>query len=143
MKKLSREFKIDVAWGVVGGAVTAVVCAVLLNCSPKPVTTPNDADATAPNYVEAGTQVASGVCTLLEGVTQNQTVISICATVEEVAAVVAYISTFLRHGEAIDAGTCTVLSGSKLCATKQEVGQGISLLIVERQMQLMRDSGAK
>jgi hypothetical protein len=143
MKKLSRDFKIDVAVGILGGAVTAAVCAALLNCSPKPVATPNDADATAPNYVEAGTQIANGVCTLLEGVTQNQTVITICATVEEVAAVVAFISTFLRHGEAVDAGVCTVLPASNLCATKQEIGQGITLLVNKRQLQLLRDSGAK
>ena len=35
MIKLSRDFKIDLLWGLVGGIVTTVVCAMLLNCGPS------------------------------------------------------------------------------------------------------------
>lgn len=102
----------------------------------KPVANP-------PVLVEAGVGIVDNTCTLLEGFTQNQTVITICAYVEEVATIATFIVNFLRHGatQAADAGTCTPLPGTGVCATKSELGQAIQLIVQKRKVRLMLDAG--
>lgn len=103
-----------------------------------------DADASGPTVVqvlEAGAPVVNDVCSLLEGVDDSGVVRTICATVEEIGQVVSFILT-LRT--ASDAGppaetACTVLPGTKLCATKQEIAKGVLWLSQQRAARLTRD----
>lgn len=103
----------------------------------------SQARAPTPGEVEAGAAGAQGLCTLLEGVTQNQTVISICATVEEIALIAAFVATLVRHGELADAGACTPLPGTIVCATKAELGQAIPLVLAKRRALFVSDAGAR
>jgi len=113
------------------GAVLAVV--MLQGCTPSQV-------PDAGPIVEAGAGVANGVCSILEGVTDNQTVISVCATVEEVATIAAWILTFVR-ADTTDAGACTSLT-TNVCATRAEIGRGIQLVLAKRRAILFVDAGA-
>lgn len=143
----------DLIVGLVGGTITTLFCMFMMHCTPAPVGPTQDADASAieggtdnpgiVNAIDAGTEIANGACTFLEGITQNQTVISICASVEEVAALVGFVSSFLRHGQLVDAGACTAVPNTNLCATRAEIGQGISFLVAKRQAMFMLDGGAR
>lgn len=106
---------------------------VVVDC--KPVSNP------AP-LVEAGEGIVDNTCTLLTGLTQNQTVISICATVEEVATIAAYVGSFLRHGDFVDAGACTPLAHTGVCATRSELGQAIQLVTAKRRARYLIDASA-
>ena len=146
MITLKRTFKIDLLWGLFAGIMAVLFCTFLMHCTPVPVNPTHDADASAtqsPDYVEAGVQVATGACTFLQGITQNQTVISICATIEEVAQIATFIGSFLRHGEIVDAGSCTVLPNSRVCATPAELGKAISFVVTKRQSLFMLDGGTR
>ena len=133
----------------VASAVLAVIFAVVplgivLSASDcRPSATPLDADAAG--LVEASAVVASDVCTLLEGVTSSSTLESVCATVEELGQIVAFVLT-LRGLARADAGStipCQVLPGSSVCATKREIGQGVEFVFHARAARLARDGGRK
>ncbi len=91
-------------------------------------------------YVEAGTPVAKNVCSLLEGWTENQTIISICADVEEVLLIASTLIPLLS-AEAADAGVCTMLPGTTACATKRQIGRGIQIVLLKRRARLLLDAG--
>jgi hypothetical protein len=93
-------------------------------------------------YVEAGAPVVKDLCTLLEGWTENQTVISICATVEEVLTIASTLVPPLS-AEAADAGVCTPLPGTTACAMKRQIGRGIQMVLLQRRARLLRDAGAE
>lgn len=106
-----------------------------------------DADASQPTVVqvvEAGTGVADGVCSLLEGVDDSGVLRTICATVEEVGQVIAFILTLRTSTDAgaprADA-TCTpVTTGSSyVCATSAELAKGILWLSQQRAARFTRD----
>jgi len=82
--------------------------------------------------VEAAVEVVDGTCTLLEGLTKNQTVLTICATVEELATVAAFVASFLRPASVVEAepSACTVVANT--CATRAELGPAIELILRKR-----------
>ncbi len=141
--KLSRTMKIDLIWALFGGLITAVITLYCLpSCKPSP--------SSPIVEVEAGPPIAPlGPCSLLQGVTQNQTVIAVCVTVEEVANLVSTI-TRLRaadggHPALSDVAlTCFPLAGQPklFCATPLEIGTGLQEVVKVRGARLMREGGA-
>lgn len=117
----------------------ALVLLVLVSCHGA------GSPADAGNTVEAGAQVATGVCSLIEGGETAGVVRSICATVEEVAQIIAFILTLrtATDGGALASGSCTVLPGSTFCATRAETGQAITYIVRVRSARLMLDGGAR
>ncbi len=118
------------------------VFALALSCKPAggPVT-----DADSGPVIEAGVKIANDVCSLIEGVDTSGVVRTICATVEEVASIVAFILT-LRT--ATDAGAraslvCQTLPGSTLCATSDERAKAVLFVVHARERRLQLDGGAK
>ena len=101
------------------------------------------AESPIPVITDAGTAIVDNSCTLLEGITQNQTIISVCATIEEIATIASYVANFLHKGATADAGTCTSLGKTGVCATKAEIGQGIQLILEKRRIKLLLDAGAQ
>jgi hypothetical protein len=97
--------------------------------------------------VEAGVPAISGVCTLLEGITDNQTVITICADAQELFTIGGIISSLLPKTEQVEAGIvvpCTMLiinSGVSICATKQQLGQAIPVVLAKRRAKFLLDGG--
>jgi hypothetical protein len=82
-----------------------------------------------------------GLCTRLEGVTDNQTIIAICATVEEIAYVVSVLGPIL--GRETDAGACTQIPSTKVCATPLQMGRGIQAVLEKRRGLLLLDAGTR
>ncbi len=135
--KLARNLRGDLLWAALAGSL-AVMCAR----TQPPTGTPDAAPtpSSIATLVEGGIAVLNGTCTLLEGVTDNQTLISICASAEEVAGIVQFISGLLRHGETADAGPCTIIPGSTLCATKSELGRAITFTVQKRRAVFFKDA---
>ena len=98
-------------------------------CSGRPVT---------PATVEAGVSTVNDGCTFLEGITDNRTVISVCATVEEVAWLV---STFLPLLIAGDAGACQPIQGTALCLTPLQTGRAVQAITQRRIGRFLLDAG--
>ena len=98
--------------------------------------------------LEAGvTPVVDQTCAWLEGVTDNTTVLSICATAEEVLVLVGIIAPLLSKSTATsstptDAGACKMIPSTTLCATREQLGVGILALIERRRARLLLDAGA-
>jgi hypothetical protein len=114
-----------------------------LDC--KPASGPLvDAEAGAA-LVEAGTTIATGLCTVLEGIDSTGTLRTICATIEEIAAIAAFVLTLRslpdagppKAGEA-----CQLLGSSTVCATSAERAAGILRVINQRAARFMLDAGA-
>ena len=82
----------------------------------------------------------SGLCTRLEGVTDNQTVIAICATVEEIAYVVSILGPILGKEAG---GACTPIPTTNVCATPLQMGRGIRALLEKRRGLLLLDAGTR
>lgn len=91
----------------------------------------------SPATLEAGANGVEGICTLLEGVTENQTVISVCATVEEIAWMVATFMPFFASSA--DGGTCMALE----CASPAQKGTMIQGLLGHRRARLFLDAGTR
>lgn len=110
-----------------------------------------DAGAPAPpstaELIEAGIAVVNSTCTLLEGVTQNLTVVSICATLEEVATIATFVSQFLKRELPYTGAAplpCTPIPGTEVCATREELGRGIVFVLAKRRARLMMpDAGVR
>lgn len=97
------------------------------------------------NEVETGAAVATGVCSLIEGVEDSGIVRTICASVDEVAAIAQFILT-LRTSDAgvmASAAACTPLPGSSICATSAERAKAILFVTKLRSSRLMLDAGAR
>jgi hypothetical protein len=122
-----------ILFGVLIGGGTVLSGGSLLTC--KPGTTPT-------TIVEAGVQpVVTEACTWLEGVTDNTTVLSICATAEEVLLIVGILTPLLAKEGAPDAA-CTILPNTKICATKKQLGPAILQIVERRRARLLLDAGA-
>lgn len=90
--------------------------------------------------VEAGITVANDTCKFLEGVTDNQTLINVCATVEEIAWMVGIFAPLLKPAEQADASTCKPVPSTKFCATPRDTGRMIQGLVSLRHARLMLDA---
>lgn len=93
------------------------------------------ADAGA--VTEAGTVVVTDVCSLIEGIDNDGTIRSVCATVEEVAQIIAFILTLRTVQDAGAPGQCTTLPNSTFCATSPERAKAITFVVRERAARLM------
>lgn len=99
-----------------------------------------------PDVVEAGTQVSNDICSLIEGIDDNGTIRTICATVQEIADIIAFVTT-LRQADAgltarIVRNACDPLPGTTFCATSAERSKGIAFVLQRRAALLMLDAGA-
>ncbi len=112
----------------------ALAFALLVSC--KPVSTPDG------GTVEAGVAVATGVCTLLEGVDDNGTLRTICVTIEELAPLIAFILT-LRTADAGVTAACTPIKGTAFCATSAEISKAIVFLSKTRAARFAIDAGVR
>lgn len=95
--------------------------------------------------VEAGTAVAGGICSLVEGVDDSGVVRSVCATVEEIGQIISFILTLRQTTDAgppAASAPCTPLPQSTFCATKAETAKGVLFVTQVRSRRLMRDGGA-
>jgi|SRR6267142_5619604 len=94
--------------------------------------------------VEAGARVANYVCSLVEGIDDNGVFRTICATVEEVAQIVAFIATLRKMtdgGQPPALITCINLPNTQYCATSSERAKGILFLMHARANTYLRDAG--
>lgn len=88
--------------------------------------------------VEAGTGVATGVCSLLEGIDDDGAIRNICATVDEIAQVIAFVTTLrtkpdaARPDAAIVVYRCENLPGTTFCATSSERAKAVLFLVRAR-----------
>lgn len=89
---------------------------------------------------DAGTN-GGGLCTRLEGVTDNQTIISICATIEEIAYVVSILGPILSRDA--DGGACTPIPTTTVCATPIQMGRAIRALLEKRRGLFLLDAGPR
>jgi len=115
----------------------ALIVALAEACS-RPSTPPN-----APDVVEAGTVVATDVCSLIEGVDDSGAVRTICATVSEIAQVIAFVLTLRSSGDAAaprDIASCANLPGTTFCATSAERAKGILFIVRARTARLTLDA---
>jgi hypothetical protein len=91
--------------------------------------------------VQDATTVANDACTLIEATTDDGTVRTICATIEEIG-VIANIVETLRADGGPPKGVCTVLPTTKTCATAAELARGIDAVNARRAASLRREGGA-
>ena len=118
-------------------ALAIVLCqAVLLEGCP-PASSP---DA---GTLEAGVVVVDATCKFIEAVTNDGTVKSVCATIEEITQIAKTI--FGARGDAGvrgAVGPCKQIT-SDLCATPEELSRGIDEILVTRRARFLRDGGSK
>jgi hypothetical protein len=89
-------------------------------------------------YVEAGSAAVKEGCSFLEGITSNKTVISICATVEEIAYIVSNLLPVFARATVADAGPCEALA----CLTPEQRGAAIRRVLERRRARLFLDAGS-
>jgi hypothetical protein len=112
------------------GAST-IPLAVLPNCKSLSMPTPTQ--------IEAGIGVEKSVCSFIEGIDTDGATRNICATVDEVAEMVAFIANFLRptlQDAGLTNAQCSNLPGTTFCATSVEKARGITLIIKSRAARL-------
>ncbi len=135
-------------------ALVLAVCLTFVDC--KPATGPTaDAEAGAVGLtngvdgkIEAGVQIANGVCSLLEGVDDSGVVRTVCATVDEVASVVAFILT-LRTADAgvlvcsggVDGGLKGNVKIGAICSSSTERAKAVQFLAKVRASRFVLDGG--
>ncbi len=95
------------------------------------------------SYVEAGAGVATGVCSLIDGIDDSGVVRTICATILEVAQIAEFILTLRMAdgGPPTFRAECKTLPGTSMCATSSERSAGILFVAHVREMRLMLDGG--
>jgi len=114
--------KSDIIIGLLGGTFAVMITGEACK----------NANAPVAQVEEAGTAIVKDECQLMTGITQNQTILTVCATAEEVLYIATLVSGFLRHGQSVDAGTCTPLKGTAVCATPEELGKALVSVIQKR-----------
>lgn len=97
-----------------------------------------------PTDLEAGIVVVDSACSFLQGVTTNQTIIAVCATVEEIAFIATVLAPLLAK-DTLDgkAPTCDPVPNTDLCATPEQMGTAIQALIMKRRALLLTDGGGR
>jgi hypothetical protein len=122
---------------------TSLSLCIFLSCVPANTPAPTS-DASAPSsaaVVEAGAQVVNGACNLLTGWTSNQTVITLCATAEDIIDILGFFAQHKLLGRADAGEVCTVIPTTQVCATKRELGDAISFVLTKRSARYVRDAG--
>lgn len=111
---------------------TLFVASTFLGC-PKPKTPADDS-------AEAGAPLSGGSrCENLQGATDSGAVLIVCLTVEEIAYVVSLLVPML--GLSADAGACTIVPTTTVCAPPLAIGRALSKVLDQRRGRLMRDAG--
>lgn len=97
---------------------------------------------TPANVIEAGAPIAEGVCQLIENQTGSTVLETICATLPEIATIVATILA-LREDSGVPtaAEVCKPIPQTKVCATPRELHAGIVAVLQERRARFLRDAG--
>lgn len=95
------------------------------------------------NVVEKG-------CELLEAVTDDGTVKTICAKADEISAIIDFVQPFLKKADGgvfASTGPCRVIkstsSGAEVCAPMPVLAAAIDRTVAKRQSLLIRDAGAQ
>lgn len=97
---------------------------------------------TPAGVVEAGAPIAEGVCQLIENSTGSTVLETICATLPEVAVIVATILALrVDSGAPLASEVCKPLPGSTLCATPREIHAGIQAVVAQRRARFLVDAG--
>ncbi len=119
MVAMNRRIRTALATGFVGRAM------LILAACPK-----NGAGPNAKDIVEAGTPVVQAVCQLVEGITRDGTVKSVCATLEEILEIASPFLMARREGGAplAASGSCEPLPNTAYCATKEEKAEIVRLV---------------
>jgi hypothetical protein len=94
------------------------------------------------DYEDAGYVIVDSACSFLQGVTTNQTIIAVCATVEEIAFIATILAPLLAK-DTLDGGpVCDPVPNTDLCATPEQMGKAIQALIMRRRRLLLLDPEA-
>ncbi len=119
----------------IGIIVLGIVFAATEHCSPrKPAPSPEAA-------LDAGSRVVGTLCQFLEGITENDTLVTVCATAEEVLLIAQILAPLLASSS--DAGSnerCTRLPETEVCATKHQLGKAIPIVLEKRRAFFMLDA---
>jgi len=108
-----------------------------LQCGPKAPPPPPPAVA-----LDAGSRVVGTLCHFLEGITENDTVITICATAEELLTIAGIVAPLLAdQNDGGLATRCIVIPETDVCATKRQIGKGIAVVLEQRRSRLRLDDG--
>lgn len=133
--------------GLARAGSTLLVLAALACKPPSGPTT--DADASGVDVTDAASNVATDVCSLIEGIDDNGAVRTICAYVVEIIGVVVPFILTLRQADAGPAmkpgDTCDPLPNAPagFCATSRERAKAILFLVNVRTARLQLDGGAR
>lgn len=95
--------------------------------------------------VEAGAPVAEGVCQQIENWTGSTTLETICASLPEIATIVATVVPLIALAEKEDAGhareDCKVIPTTTVCATPSQLHAGIQAVLSQRKARFLLDAG--
>lgn len=96
---------------------------------------------TTPPTTQDVTVAVNSTCRFIEATTDDGTVKTVCATIEEIGAIVSLF--VARRGDAgSPVGRCSVLPTTSFCATPAEVSEGIDVINARRAATL-RDGGVR
>lgn len=101
--------------------------------------------ATPGSVIEAGAPAVLGDCSWIEGITDNATVVAICASLPELALVAEIAASLIPLAsagrQASASSACAVVPGLKVCATREQMGRGIVAVLARRGVRLGPDAG--
>ena len=98
------------------------------------------ANAPSSGDVEAGLVVVDAACTALEAITDDGAIKTVCATVDEIAAIAKLILGARGDAGRASIGPCKQLTAD-VCATPPEISRGIDHVVTQRRSRLLRDAG--
>lgn len=111
--------------------------------------TPAPSPAVVQKDVEAGTQVADGVCQLIDGFDDSGIARTVCANLDEIGDAISFILTLRKASDAaaLTMNTnCSVITGpggKALCATKQELAKSVLFIVQRRNARLSKDASSQ
>lgn len=93
-----------------------------------------------PSQIEAGIVEVDTTCRFLQGITDNGNVLSVCATLEEIAFVLSILGPLLaEHPPEKD--ECVRIPTTNRCATPEQMGYALERLVMRRRAAIMLDGG--
>jgi hypothetical protein len=121
-------------------ASSGILATLPPSCTPKPGTDGGN-PITPGGVVEAGSQVVSGICYLIEGVDPGGAIANVCATIEEILAGSAYVATLRGSPTAKADGACQNLPQTTYCVTSAERYKLVRYITTLRAAHLLLDGG--
>ncbi len=112
------------------------------HCKPGPVVQA-PVDVVQVDPIEAGGVLVNDACSLITAIDSSGALRTICATVEEVIQIVAFVATLRleRDAGAPDQPNCLSLPGTSYCATAQETSEALKYVLRVRAARFMLDAG--